>query len=71
MENNETKINEEMRELTDEELAQVTGGRTMPGAGGTDSAVLLSLLVPAVPGGGSGGGKPGGEIDSFIVYSIE
>ena len=26
MENNETKINEEMRELTDEELAQVTGG---------------------------------------------
>ena len=26
MENNETKINEEMRELTEEELAQVSGG---------------------------------------------
>ena len=28
MENNETKINEEIRELTEEELAQVTGGTT-------------------------------------------
>ena len=26
MENNETKINEEMRELTDEELAEIAGG---------------------------------------------
>ena len=26
MENNETKINEEMRELTEEELRQVVGG---------------------------------------------
>ena len=32
MENNATKINEKLRELTDEELAQVSGG-AFPGPG--------------------------------------
>ena len=50
MENNETKINEEMRELTDEELAQVTGGRTMPGAGGNGPG-LIHEPGKVAPGG--------------------
>ena len=51
MENNETKINEEMRELTDEELAQVSGGRIdLPVSGGGAPAFDFELVI--VPSGG-------------------
>ena len=51
MENNETKINEEMRELTDEELAQVSGGRIdLPVSGGGAPTFDFELVI--VPSGG-------------------
>ena len=36
-------VNEEMRELTDEELAQVSGGIDLPGSGGLAPVIIGDL----------------------------
>ena len=53
MENNETKINEEMRELTEEELRQVSGGHEIsgdlvPGTSGKDAGYNYTIPKPYI-----------------------